>query len=73
MTTFTRTYDGRYRCANCFIFSSVPLPQCPFCKSIVTNYEFLLIENEQEKYLTSYQNYGIMNIESEEGENHETN
>jgi len=45
MARLLRTNDGRYRCNNCFICLEEPKPICPFCDSILTNYESLMIEN----------------------------
>lgn len=40
-------FDARrnaYRCMNCRMYSPDPVPQCPFCNAIISNYEELEME-----------------------------
>lgn len=68
MARLLRTNDGRYRCSNCFITSKDLRLECPFCGQLISNYEYLLIENftSEEFDKTKDSCYNIDRIKEEE-------
>ena len=69
VTTFKETLNGFY-CAECRMAFSEPQATCPYFGSIVTNYESLIVQHEDEEELTEYQKDLLQKLAKAVGELH---